>query len=103
MSKTKSKTHNEAEHLRGIIREQKSIIRNLKKRLKELERREHYYENKHLYKESDKQEKDNTGDCPSCGKGNLMHKDLFIITIWECDHCGHTEKEKKKEIPPKSD
>ena len=97
MSKTKQKTHNELEHLRGIVRQQKSIIRNLKKRLKELERREYYYDNKDILDEEDKHiETEQIGDCPQCGKGTLSESDLFFLVIKKCDHCDYEEKTKKE-------
>ena len=100
MAKTREKTHSEVEHLRGVIREQKSIIRNLKKRVTQLTKREHYYDNLTDGSEVDDETdviSDDGGNCPSCGKTDLEIVDLYHLTLKKCPFCGYDEKEKKNE------
>lgn len=100
MSKTKNKTHDQVEHLRGLIRKQKSIIRHLKKRVAELTRREHYYDSVNLGTELDDEAdfiSDNGGDCPSCGKTDLIVTDLYRMILKKCPMCGYDERMKRNE------
>ena len=97
MSKTKSKTHSEVEHLRGLVRELKSVNRNLKKRIKELERREYFFDNKDLYKTDNNGNEENDEICKQCGKGVITTTDLLFFTIESCSICEYKEKKKKED------
>jgi len=101
MAKTREKTHSEVEHLRGIIREQKSIIRNLKKRVTQLTKREHYYDNLTDGSEVDDETdviSDDGGNCPSCGKTDLGILDLYYAVYKVCDLCQYREKVTKEGV-----
>lgn len=94
MAKTKNKTHNEAEHLNGIIKKQKSEIRNLKKRVKELERHQHLYEDKILDEEEPELVLDKVEKCGVCGKGHLQFQDFKYVKYMICNTCDFREKVK---------
>jgi len=91
MSKTKSKSHSEVEHLNGLIRQlkkqvnkltrdnsqlRKELNRNLDKNTKEYEDMPDVPKNKR----SDK------GDCPVCG-GVLTSIDLGVRSLLSCKDC----------------
>lgn len=89
----RSKDKNETEHLKGMLREQKSIIRNLKKeneRLKKQHNRTEDLEQElseyYLEEEVNSKNKD-VSKCSECNKGNLNLLDLGIKKYMVCSNC----------------
>lgn len=80
MSKTKNKTHNELEHLRGVVKRLKAQVK--------------YYKRRAHIKDEPVFDKEPEPDCPACGKGHLRKIDLLHVLFNICDLCGHRERVK---------
>lgn len=92
MAKTKNKTHSDAEHYRGIIREYEKEIRSLRQQLRQFEKYEQRSQDEDINSDNEDThvEMKMTKDCDSCGKSkivetlNLGHRGIF----GQCAHCG---------------
>lgn len=96
MSKTSRKTHDETEHLRGLLKEAEKKIRSLEQELKRFKKHENLYENNKdeiqeiLHKEPTK--KKDLKKCPSCGKGHLEELEIIGRVYGSCNICSHRER-----------
>lgn len=84
MGKSKRKTHSEVEHLKGVIRSQKSEIRQLKKLLRQKDK---YYDDV-----AENVEEENEDKCPNCGKGEIRIVDFSFVKYEACDICKYKVK-----------
>ena len=90
MSKTRQKTHSEAEHWKGLYKKVKRENIQLKKRLKSLERREHFYEE--VIDDVTVENEVSCETCDNCGKGVIIETDLKYVILRRCDTCDWAER-----------
>lgn len=93
MSKTRQKSRNELEHLRGENRKLKGENRRLKKQVNELKRQNTFYGD---VVEDVVEEINLTNVCENCGKGSIQELDFVYVTILKCDTCDYKETKPKK-------
>lgn len=86
MSKTKNKSRNEVEYLRGVIRRLRAQVKYLKKRA--------HISNDIIIRD-ELEEYLEESNCTNCGKGHMEEFDFNFVIIKRCDICGYQEKEKK--------
>lgn len=101
MGKLKNKSHDELEHLRGIIREQRSEIRYLKREIKRLtpakyrlKELEEIYEDV-LQNTSSPKEREDVQICEQCGKGLLNSRPLPFGYLVMCNLCSYRKMVRK--------
>ncbi len=102
MSKTRQKSHNELEHLRGIIKELSKENRSLKKQLKQYEKYEHLNPNELGQDDKDvvRDSEDTFIDLKklircqsdSCGKGVYKEYELLGKVYGTCNICGDRKR-----------
>ena len=92
----KSKDRSEVEHLRAMVKQQRSIIKHLKKEVGRSNKRAHQHEDLeerlaeemlHEYKESE--EKVDDKKCPNCSKSKLEFISLGKKTLCICQNCDY--------------
>jgi ribosomal protein L37AE/L43A len=99
MSKTKNRTHSQAEHLQGEIKRLKSENRNLRKRLKELEKWDREVPDP---LEEPEVVIPDVLSCPECKDGTLEFHDFVQTQLLICDNCDYREKANAKEKETKN-
>lgn len=92
MAKIQQKTHDETEHLQGIIRKLTKEIKILKREIKHLNK----YKNKNYESTADHAQEEETQPyeitCPDCGKGIMNLLELRSNMYAICPLCGFRKK-----------
>lgn len=96
MSKTKSKTHSEVQHLQGRIRSLQKENRALKQKLKQLEKWEHALQGINPDETVEIPTKEIEKNCPNCNSGHLQEMDFNFITLITCTVCDYNERKRNK-------
>ena len=94
MSKTRQKTHNELEHLRGEIKKLQTENKALRRRNRQLEKKSHFYDDNKDNDIDDLYQEVEMNRCPNCKKGTLSTLNLKHLIITSCDSCDYKLKVK---------